>query len=300
MNKEDSTMQKIIPHLWYDKEAVEAAEWYTKLFEDSRIINISTIPDTPSGDADVVDFELANIRFSAISAGPYFTFNPSVSLMVACSTKEEVDRLYEHLFVNGAELMPLDEYPFSKRFAWIQDKYGLSWQLMLVDKTEGTQRIRPALLFSGDVCGKAEEAIDYYVSVFKNSSKGFINRYAQGEAMDTRAKINYSEVNILGNQFIAMDHGYGADFTFNEAFSFMILCEDQQEIDFYWDKLSFVPEAEQCGWVKDQFGLSWQIVPQNMSDILANGTKQEVKRVTEAFLKMKKLDIAAIEKARLG
>lgn len=125
-------MQKIIPHLWYDKEAVEAAQWYVKLFENSRIINISTIPDTPSGDAETVDFQLAGMRFSAISAGPYFTFNPSISLMVACSNPEEADRLYASLSVNGTELMPLGEYPFSKRYAWIQDKYGLSWQLMLV------------------------------------------------------------------------------------------------------------------------------------------------------------------------
>ncbi len=99
---------------------------------------------------------------------------------------------------------------------------------------------------------------------------------------------------------VAMDHGYGGDFTFNEAFSFMVLCDNQEEIDYYWDKLSFVPESEQCGWVKDQFGLSWQIVPGEMNDILTTGTKEEVVRVTEAFLQMKKFNLAAIEEARLG
>ncbi len=291
-------MQKIIPHLWFDKEAVEAATWYTELFEDSKINSISTIPDTPSGDAEAVSFELAGLAFMAISAGPYFTFNPSVSLMVACTTKEEVDRLYGHLSVNGTELMPLGEYPFSQWFAWIQDKYGLNWQLMLTENAQ-IQRIRPTLLFSGEACGKAEAALDHYVSVF-SANKGFVNYYAEGEAMDSRAKINYGEIDIFGNQFIVMDHGYGADFTFNEAFSFVISCESQQEIDEYWDKLSFVPEAEQCGWVKDPFGVSWQIVPRVLNDIMAGGTKEEVKRVTEAFLAMKKLDIAAIEKARLG
>ncbi|MGL6216648.1 MAG: VOC family protein, partial [Lacrimispora sphenoides] len=198
------------------------------------------------------------------------------------------------------ELMPLGEYPFSKRYAWIQDKYGLSWQLMLVEDMKEHQRIRPALLFTENVCGRAEEALNYYLSVFEGSSKGYVNYYQEGEAMDNRAKINYSELNIKGNQIIAMDHGLGGDFTFNEAFSFMIPCADQEEIDYFWDKLSFVPEAEQCGWVKDQFGISWQIVPDNMEDILAKGTREEVKRITEAFLKMKKLDIAALEKARLG
>lgn len=292
-------MQKIVPHLWYDKEAIEAARWYVTLFEDSKIINTGLIRDTPSGDTETVDFQLAGLRFSAISAGPFFKLNPSVSLMVACSNKEEVDNLYDSLSVNGTDLMPLGEYPFSKRYAWVQDKYGLSWQLMLTDNADVLQKIRPVLLFAGDVCGKAEEAIDYYVSVFKGSGKGFVNYYAEGESEDSRAKINYSEVNIFGKQFVAMDHGYGGDFTFNEAFSFMILCEDQDQIDYYWNKLSIVPEAEQCGWVKDQFGLSWQIVPEMLGDIFKQGTEEEVKRVTEAFLKMKKLDIAAIEKARL-
>jgi len=97
-----------------------------------------------------------------------------------------------------------------------------------------------------------------------------------------------------------MDHDYGGDFSFNEAFSFMVLCENQEEIDYFWDKLSFVPEAEQCGWIKDQFGVSWQIVPANMNEILMKGSKEEIKRVTEAFLKMKKFDLAELEKARLG
>lgn len=293
-------MQKIIPHLWFDKEAVEATQWYVSLFENSRILNIGTIPDTPSGDAEIVDFELANFRFNAISAGPYFTFNPSVSLMVACSTREEVDRLHENLSAGGTELMPLGEYPFSLRYAWVQDKYGLSWQLMLAENIEEQHKIRPTLLFTEEVCGKAEEAADYCVSVFEDAKKGFFNYYADGEATDSRAKTNYGEVDIFGTQFIVMDHGFGGDFTFNEAFSFMVVCEDQAEIDYYWEKLSFVPESEQCGWVKDQFGLSWQVTPANMNDVLMHGTKEEIKRVTEAFLKMKKFDLAALEKARLG
>jgi predicted 3-demethylubiquinone-9 3-methyltransferase (glyoxalase superfamily) len=297
---EAEIMQGIVFHLWFDKEAVEAAEWYATLFEDSKITSIETLTDTPSGDTEIVNFQLAGIDFSATSAGPYFKFNPSVSLMVACGDKDEVDRLYNNLSVNGTELMPLGEYPFSKRYAWIQDKYGLSWQIMQVEKIEEHQRIRPALLFAGDACGKAEEAIEYYLSVFKVSNRGFVNYYALGEPADTRAKINYGEMNIQGNQFVLMDHGYGGDFTFNEAFSFMIVCAEQDEIDYFWDKLSFIPAAEQCGWVKDKFGVSWQIVPEILRDILMGGTKEEIKRVTEAFHKMKKIDIKALEKARSG
>ena len=293
-------MQRIIPHLWYDKEALEAAKGYENLFENSKIISTTTITDTPSGDAEMVEFQLAGLKFSAISAGPYFALNPSISLMIACATPDEVNRLYDNLSPGGFELMPLGEYSFSKRYAWIQDKYGLNFQLFFVENMDEHQRIRPTLLFTEEVCGRAEEAIEYYLSVFKGSSSGYINHYLPGEATDERAKVNYGEVNIGDTQLIVMDHGYGGDFTFNEAFSFMVLCDNQEEIDYYWDLLSFVPEAEQCGWLKDKFGLSWQIVPSNMNDVMMNGTKQEVQRVTEAFLKMKKFDLAALEQARLG
>jgi predicted 3-demethylubiquinone-9 3-methyltransferase (glyoxalase superfamily) len=293
-------MQKIIPHLWFDKEAVEAAEFYVSLFKNSRIINTTKITGTPSGDSETIDFQLADLKFTAISAGPYFKHNPSVALMVACGEKAEVDRLYNSLSPGGKVLMPLGEYPFSRYYAWVEDKYGISWQLMLVDNIEEHEKIKPVLLFAGDVCGQAEDAIDYYVSVFKQSNKGLINHYTGEEANDKRARINYGEVNLNGNKFIVMDHGYGGDFSFNEAFSFMILCKDQEEIDYFWNKLSFVPEAEQCGWVKDQFGLSWQIVPESMNKLLFEGSEAEKNRVTEAFLKMKKFDLATLEKARLG
>ncbi|HML45456.1 MAG TPA: VOC family protein [Clostridia bacterium] len=293
-------MQKIVPHLWYDTQAAEAARWYVSLFEDSRILHTTTMPGTPSGDVETVDFELAGMRFAAISAGPYFSLNPSISLMVACSTPEEIDRLYASLSEGGKELMPLGEYPFSKRYAWFEDKYGLSWQLMLVENQEISQKIRLCLLFSGEACGKAQEAFAHYHAVFQDARFGYANHYKPGEANDNRAKVNYSELALFGNQLVAMDHGDGGDFTFNEAFSLMVLCEDQQELDAYWEKLSAVPESEQCGWVKDMFGVSWQIVPRDMSDIMAMATKEEVERITQAFLNMKKIDIAALEKARLG
>jgi len=294
--KEETEMQKIIPHLWFDTEAAEAAERYVGLFENSRVISRNILPDTPSGDAEQVEFEIAGLKCSAISAGPDFKFNPSISFMVSCKDSEEVDRLYSALCSD--ELMPLGEYPFSKHYAWIRDRYGLNWQLMLDENWEARAKIRPVLLFSGEACGKAEEALDLYVSVFPDGEKGFVNRYQEGEAQDGRAKINYSEVSLGGIQMVVMDHGYGAEFTFNEAFSLMVLCQNQEEIDEYWDKLSSIPEAEQCGWVKDRSGLSWQITPSNMSERLYGGTEEDLKRLTEAFLKMKKFDLAELERVR--
>jgi predicted 3-demethylubiquinone-9 3-methyltransferase (glyoxalase superfamily) len=290
-------MQKIVPHLWFDNEALEAARLYVSLFEDSKILNTTMLYDTPSGDAQTVEFQLAGFEFAAISAGPYFTFNPSISLMVACETKEEVNRLYNTLVEGGSELMPLGTYDFSEWYTWISDKYGLNWQIMLVEDISEHKRIRPCLLFGMEVCGKAHDAIDDYSNIFFDSKVGYVNHYLQGQASDQRAKINYAELELFGLEMVIMDHGYGGGATFNEAISFMIRCEDQKEIDYYWEKLSFVPEAEACGWVKDQFGLSWQVIPKMMDELLSNGTKEELERVTKAFLKMKKFDIAALEKA---
>jgi predicted 3-demethylubiquinone-9 3-methyltransferase (glyoxalase superfamily) len=293
-------MQKIMPHLWFDKEALEAAKLYVSLFKNSEILSTSKLYDTPSGEVDIVEFKLSGLKFQAISAGPYFNFNPSVSLMIACSNEAEVDRLYAQLSVGGSELMPLGEYPFSKHYAWLQDRYGLSWQLFMVEDMSEHQRIRPSLLFAGDVCGQTEAAMDFYQSVFDGSSIGYVNHYAPGEASDQRAKINYAELNLPGMQFILMDHGYGGEEIFNEAISFMILCDSQEEINYYWDKLSYVPEAEQCGWVKDRFGVSWQIVPTVLDEILADATEEEMSRYTDAFMKMKKFDIEKLEKALKG
>lgn len=154
-------MQKIVSHLWYDKEAKEAATFYISLFDQSKILNETVIGDTPSGDTEIINFQLAGQQFAAISAGPYFKFNPSISLMVACSSFEEVNTKWKALSEGGTELMPLGEYPFSKWYGWIQDRYGLSWQLMLVDSGQTVQKITPNLLFSKDACGKAEEAVKY-------------------------------------------------------------------------------------------------------------------------------------------
>ncbi len=293
-------MQRIIPHLWFDKEAIEAVEWYVSLFDDSSIQSITKLPNTPSGDAVILDFQLSNIRFNAINAGPYFTFNSSISLMVACDSIEEVETLYAELSANGSILMELGEYPFSERYAWVQDKYGLSWQLFFAEDAKSLPKIRPNLLFAGEVCGKAEKALEFYASVFRNSDIGRISRYERDEATDHRAMINYAEANLDGSQILLMDHAMGGDDTFNEAFSMVILCENQEEIDYYWEKLSFVPEAEECGWLKDQFGISWQVVPKVMIDAMENGTEDQIKRLINAFLKMKKFDILTLEKAIIG
>ena len=293
-------MHKITPHLWFDKEAVEAAEFYASTFPDSQVTDVRVLHDTPSGDTDVVSFELWGQPFMAISAGPLFTFNPSVSFLVACATTAEVDRLWGPLSDGGTPLMPLDSYPFSERYGWVQDKYGLSWQISHAGEEAITQRITPTLMFVGEVCGKAEEAVAYYTSLFPDSKVGYVLRYGAGEEPDAEGMIRHAGFWLAGQEFAAMDSARDHDFGFNEAISFMVGCDTQEEIDHYWDSLSAVPEAEQCGWLKDRYGLAWQVLPSSMDTMLRTGTPDQVARVTKAFLEMKKFDMAQLQRAYDG
>ena len=300
-------MQKITPHLWFDKEAREAAEFYTSLFPDSQVTNITTLHDTPSGDSDIVSFELAGQSFMAISAGPLFKFNPSVSFFVNFDpsrdrdARNHLDTLWQGLSQGGTALMPLDKYPFSERFGWVQDKYGLSWQLILSDP-EGEERpfIVPSLMFVGDVAGRAEEAINHYLSVFKNSKMGTIARYGPEQESDPEGTVMFADFMLEGQWFAAMDSAYEHNFAFNEAISFLVDCDSQEEIDYFWERLSAVPEAEQCGWLKDKFGVSWQISSAALREMLTKGTREQIDRVTQAFLPMKKLEVAELHKAYEG
>lgn len=292
--------KKISTHLWFDKEAKEAAALYTSIFKDSRIKNTTTLHDTPSGSVDVVTIELSGQEFTLLSAGPLFKFTPAVSFLVACSTREEVDALWGKLSKGGTALMELGEYPFSERYGWVQDRYGLSWQVMFMGDRPIKQKITPTLMFVGKQAGKAEEAIKFYSSVFHDSKTGSILRYGKGEAPDKEGTIKHAAFTLEGQEFAAMDSAREHNFTFNEAISLMVHCDTQKEIDYYWGKLSADPKAEQCGWLKDKFGLSWQVVPTIMDRMMQDKDKKKIARVTEAFLKMKKFDIAKLEKAFEG
>ena len=197
--------------------------------------------------------------------------------------------------------MPLDKYPFSERFGWVQDKYGLSWQLILSDP-EGEERpfIVPSLMFVGEVAGRAEEAMNHYLSVFKNSKPGAIARYGAGQEPDQEGTVMFADFMLEGQWFAAMDSAHEHHFAFNEAISFLVACDTQEEIDYFWERLSAVPDAEQCGWLKDKFGVSWQISPTALRAMLTNGTREQIDRVTQTFLPMKKFDVAELQKAYEG
>lgn len=297
-------MQKIIPHLWFDKEAKEASEFYVSLFPNSKINTIRTIHDTPSGDCDIVSFEIMGYSLMSISAGPYFKINPSISFMINFDPAQDphaetrINEVWDKLASEGKTLMPIGEYPFSKRYGWIQDKYGVSWQLILTDpKGEPRPAVMPAFLFTQHMAGKAEEATNFYLSIFKDSKRGAIARYPAGMEPEQEGTLMFTDFMLNGQWFVAMDSKQNHEFIFNEGLSLIVRCETQEEIDFFWDKLSAVPEAEQCGWLKDAYGISWQITPIVMDEMMASEDQEKINRVTQAFLKMKKFDIAKLQEA---
>lgn len=295
-----STTQLIVPHLWFNTEAKEAAAFYTSLLPDSKITSLVTLRDTPSGDCDVVSFTLAGYEFMAISAGPLFTLNPSISFHIKCATEKEVDALWEKLLPGGKALMELGSYPFSKRYGWLEDRYGVSWQIIHTENASAPGRIVPALMFVGEVCGKAEEAAQFYASTFPDSKLDVLARYTEDETPDAEGTVKYASLTLFGQEFGVMDSAYAHKFAFNEAVSLIVRCDSQEEIDRYWETLSAVPESEQCGWLKDRYGVSWQIVPREMDHMMSSSTPEQLARMMQAFMPMKKLDIAAIRAAYEG
>lgn len=253
-------------------------------------------------------FELDGLIFQALDGGPLFKTNPSVSFFVNFDPSQnpnastDIDAMWNKLAEGGIIRMPLQEYPFSKRYGWVEDRFGISWQLILTNP-EGDERPRmiPSLLFVGAVCGKAEEALNYYVSVFKDDSKmGSIARYPAGMEPEKEGTAMFAEAKLAGQWFTAMDSAREHNFSFNEAISFSIETADQAETDYFWEKFTEGGAESVCGWVKDKFGLSWQIIPKRMGELLSDPDQEKSNRALMAMLQMKKIIIADLEKAFKG
>ncbi len=269
----------IYPCLWFDGKAKEAAEFYCTVFNDSVITDENPI---------VVTFESFGQKFMCLNGGPQFSFNPSISFFVVCETEAEVDKAWKSLLEGGSVLMPLDKYDWSAKYGWLQDRFGVNWQLSFGKLEDVGQKFSPVLMFTGNQNGKAEQAIQFYTSVFDDSSIRGVMRYNKGEN-ELEGAVKHAQFSLGKKVFMAMDSSFPHHFGFSEAISFVVDCETQDEIDYYWDRLSAVPEAEQCGWLKDQFGVSWQIVPAILGKLMSDPSKSE--RVLKAFLQMKKFEI---------
>lgn len=307
-------MQKILPHLWFDTQAKEATAFYAAIFPDSRIDAVALLKDTPSGDCDMVYCTLMGQEFMAISAGPYFTINPSISFMVNFDpsrdpgAREIMDDIWSKLAVGGKVLMPLETYPFSPHYGWIEDRFGVSWQLILTNpQGEPRPTIMPSLLFVGDVAGKASGATEMYLEVFagapgvkEETRRGMLAPYPPGMEPDQAGDVMFTDISLAGQWLVAMDSRHEHQFAFNEGISLVVRCESQEELDYFWNNLARDPKSGQCGWIKDRFGVSWQITPSVLDDMMRHGTQEQINRVMRVLLPMQKLDIAPLVEAFHG
>lgn len=288
-------MQRIVPFMWFNNRTEEAVGLYTSLFANSEVVHMSRIPDGPAKGSATCTFRLERQEFMAIDGGPQFTFTPAVSFYVNCGSREEIDRLYAGLSKDGGVLMPLDAYPFSERYCWIHDRFGVSWQLNLTGRMP---KIAPCLMFVGEHHGQAEEAIHFYMSIFDNASIEMIARHGPGTDAP-EGSIVHGAFTLDGLGFVATESHIKHEFTFTPAISFFVNCDTQDEIDAFWGKLSESGHIQQCGWLQDKFGVSWQIVPRVLGEMLygKDTTPEQANRVTQAMLKMVKLDIGELEAA---
>lgn len=295
-------MQKIVPNIWFDHNAAEAADFYAEALPRTRVTATTRYPNEGlldfqqelAGQPLTVEFEVDGYRMIAINAGPEFRVNPSVSFMLNFDpatdpqARQRLDLTWAALAEGGRELMPLGAYGFSSHYGWVEDRYNVSWQLILTDPAgEPRPFLMPSLLFGDGVQNRAGEAIERYAGLFHGARVGNVVHYPQPVGPAAADSVMFGELNLFGQWFVLMDSGTEQDFSFNCGVSMMLECADQAELDRYWAALSEVPEAEQCGWCADRFGLSWQVVPAEM-DRLMNRPG-----AFEKLMSMKKIDMAA-------
>ncbi len=273
----------IYPSVWFNNNAREAAEFYLSVFPKAKIADENPV---------VVIMEVSGQKLMLLNGGDMFRPNPSISLMYLTSSQSEVEEIYSQLIEDGKSLMQLDKYPFSPKYGWVEDRYGVSWQLYCGQEEHIIQKLVPTLMFSGRNNGKAEEAVGFYSSVLPDSKPRGMLRYTGAEG-EVAGNIQHGEFMIRDYLLMIMDSSLSDDFSFTEGVSLVVECDTQAEIDRYWTALTSAGgEESMCGWLKDRYGVSWQIVPTVLPALMAMS-----RRVTEELLKMKKLDIRKLTEA---
>ncbi len=275
----------IFPCIWFNNNAKQAAVFYRNVFLGSS---------SREENKFVVTFKAGEQRLMFLNAESPFTINPSVSFFVQCESLDEIEQAWDQLSETGKVLMPLDRYPWGEKYGWVEDQFGVSWQLMLGKMEDVGQKFTPLLMFVGINAGKAEEAINFYTSLFEGSRVQGISRYTKEEG-DVEGYIKHAQFNLGDYVVMAMDSSADHKFDFNESVSLVVECDTQEEIDYYWNKLTEGGKESMCGWLKDKYGMSWQVIPKVLGQLMSDPARTE--RVIKAFMKMKKFNIEELMNA---
>lgn len=280
----------IFPCLWSNEDGKEAADLYCDTFGGT------ITADTPA----VLNLDLFGQKFMILNAGPQFEKNASISFTVLCETEDEVTKFWTKLAEKGRVLMELSEYPWSKKYGWVRDRFGVTWQIYLSDN-KVDQRIVPTLMFIHHNNGKALEAINRYTDIFPNSKVGGILKYGDGVGNETHEipeNVQHADFEINGYTIFCMDNSYDHQFDFNEGISLVVMTDDQEETDHLWNSLTADGGMEsQCGWLKDKFGVSWQIVPKRLLELMNGEDRMKGIKVMQAMMGMQKIVIKDLENA---
>lgn len=281
--------KQITPCLWFNNQAKEAASFYCSIFEHSKITAQSSI---------VTEIAVSDQKFILLDGGPMFKPNPSISFYYICETEQEINSIWNAFSKDGKVMMALDKYPWGERYGWVEDRFGVSWQLALGKISDVGQKITSCLMFTENQYGRVDEAIAHYSSIFKNPHVDGILRYSADELPDEEGKVKHAQIGFDGQKLMLMDSAAVHGFTFSEGVSLTIYCETQEEIDYYWDKLSEGGAESRCGWLKDKFGVWWQIVPTILGKIMSDPAKAG--KAAKAFTAMRKLNIEQIVEASIS
>ncbi|MDO4242463.1 MAG: VOC family protein [Actinomyces sp.] len=304
--------QRIVPSLWFDHTALEGARFHVEVFRaalgglaggesSTGVTQVSRYPRQGladfqqefAGDVLEVRYRLAGFELSAINAGDEFAMDPSLSLAITLDpalvedAPTRLHALHDGLLADGGrELMALQEYDFAPLYTWVQDRYGMTWQLAVGSHEAqdgsaeacGAVRIVPSLLFDGED-SRAAEALRTWVEVLDRAfgaSRLGPMRFYQRQGRQHADSLLHGSAVLAGVPVSAMDNGGEQDFGFSCALSLQVMCDTQEQVDTVWDGLSAVPEAEICGWLRDRFGLSWQVCPANVTELMTRPGAFEV------------------------
>lgn len=271
----------LYPCLWFNSDAKTAAEFYCAVFQNGNIVQENPM---------VVTFELDGSLFMGLNGGPKYRVNPAISYYVYCGNNTRISQLYHELSANGKVLMPLGNYAWSPQYAWVEDRFGVNWQLD-VDDINSAQKIVPTLLFANAKTHLVKDAIRHYTTIFNPSKTLLEAPYPPGAAVP-EGSLLFAQCKL--NNFIlnATSSTLWHNFDFSPGNSLVLSCDTQAEIDYYWEKLGEGGREDRCGWLADKFGVSWQIIPAILTKLIADPKKGH--RVVQAFLHMKKFDIATL------